>query len=188
MHVPMYVDAYMSGCVCVKNHVVCSALCMGMMSMPTSMFEWSKDSWYCRYGLARSANAHCRPVALGVMMQQVCQQHCMQPSITLPLPCHLPTRAVPGGVGGEPPSPRIFLGMVLLCHWPRCLPLIPPPPPCASTTLSKHTDPSDRFSDRSCRFPPTGPALSKHGDPSDRCFPDFQRACARGRGCTRRTF
>ena len=29
------------------------------------------------------------------------------------------------------------------------------------------------------------PALSKHGDPSDRCFPDFQRSCARGRGVLR---
>ena len=27
-----------------------------------------------------------------------------------------------------------------------------------------------------------GPALSKHLDPFDPCFPDFQRACARGRG------
>ena len=25
-------------------------------------------------------------------------------------------------------------------------------------------------------------ALPKHGDPSDGCFPDFQRACTRGRG------
>ena len=30
--------------------------------------------------------------------------------------------------------------------------------------------------------PSASAALSKHGDPSDRYFPDFQRACARGRG------
>ena len=56
-----------------------------------------------------------------------------------------------------------------------------PPPPCASTALSKHTDPSDRrFSDRSFRFPLMGTALSKYADPSDRRFPDVRRPCARG--------
>ena len=59
----------------------------------------------------------------------------------------------------------------------------PPPPPCASTASSKQAGlPDRRFSDRSFRSPLMGPALSKHGDLLDRCFPDFQRACARGRG------
>ena len=64
-------------------------------------------------------------------------------------------------------SPETFQAMA--CRWQtvlrsheqlllaRSYPCIrPPPPPCAST------------------------ALSKHRTPSDRCFPDFQCACAKG--------
>ena len=58
-----------------------------------------------------------------------------------------------------------------------------PPPPFAQARacLSTGTPFDRRFSDRSFRFPLMSIALSQHRDPSDRCFPDFQRACARGR-------
>ena len=45
-----------------------------------------------------------------------------------------------------------------------CLPNYPPPPPCASTALSKHESLFDCcFPNCSFRFPLVGTTLSKHG-------------------------
>ena len=58
----------------------------------------------------------------------------------------------------------------------------PPPPAQTLPCLSMGTRLTVVFLTAFLRFPLMGTALSKHRDPSHHCFPDFQRACVRGRG------